>query len=94
MHAQDVLDRYEIKAVSFGAVSAVVPDYKIARRHDARKAAHDLLEIACKALSPHGSYCSRTLGVFGELLPCRAHSSNLTQKYPETQMPDLTVLPG
>mmetsp|Transcript_48172 Transcript_48172/g.112699 ORF Transcript_48172/g.112699 Transcript_48172/m.112699 type:complete len:630 (+) Transcript_48172:93-1982(+) len=46
--AQDVLDRYEIKAVSFGAVSAVVPDYKIARRHDARKAAHDLLDITLK----------------------------------------------
>ncbi|CAE7032868.1 unnamed protein product [Symbiodinium natans] len=43
--AKEVLAQAGASLQHFGAVSAVVPDYKIARRHRGRKAAHDLLDI-------------------------------------------------
>ncbi|CAE7020309.1 unnamed protein product [Symbiodinium sp. CCMP2456] len=43
--AKEVLAQAGAGLQHFGDVSAVVPDYKIARRHRGRKAAHDLLDI-------------------------------------------------
>eukprot|EP00435_Cladocopium_sp_Y103_P070711 s109_g35.t2 len=43
--AQEVLTEAGAGLQHFGNLSAVVPDYKIARRHRGRKAAHDLLDI-------------------------------------------------
>jgi len=43
--AEAVLNNAGLDAVHFGALTAVVPDYKISRRHRSRKAAHDLLDI-------------------------------------------------
>lgn len=43
--AQEVLADTDVEAMPIGEISAVVPDYKIATRHKARKAAHDLLDI-------------------------------------------------
>lgn len=43
--AQQLLSEAQVEPRHFGDLSAVVPDYKIARRHHGRKAAHDLLDI-------------------------------------------------
>ncbi|CAJ1416214.1 unnamed protein product [Effrenium voratum] len=43
--AKEVLANAGAELQHFGDISAVVPDYKIARRHRGRKAAHDLLDI-------------------------------------------------
>jgi len=46
--AKAALEAHNIRAVNFGHISGVVPDYKIAKRHAARKAAHDLLDITLR----------------------------------------------
>ncbi|CAK9050417.1 unnamed protein product, partial [Durusdinium trenchii] len=43
--AKEVLSQAGAGMKHFGFLSAVVPDYKISRRHRGRKAAHDLLDI-------------------------------------------------
>eukprot|EP00930_Biecheleria_cincta_P005804 TRINITY_DN106762_c0_g1_i1.p1 TRINITY_DN106762_c0_g1~~TRINITY_DN106762_c0_g1_i1.p1 ORF type:complete len:648 (-),score=113.57 TRINITY_DN106762_c0_g1_i1:68-2011(-) len=43
--AKNILEAAGAELRHFGNLSAVVPDYKIAKRYNARKAAHDLLDI-------------------------------------------------
>lgn len=52
--AMEVLKAAGGETQAFGKISAVVPDYKIARRHRAQKAAHDLLDITLTPEVPGG----------------------------------------